>query len=592
MSVRKSLFLAFTATLLMVRCATAQTEARFQFVQTGIDPLKSDLKYLVELSPTPSLKKQWEGTLEPLIESFAEGLDLAKPLRVDIVVGKEVAYEMHFPILKFEGKQGFLDNMDGMGFNATKLGGNLYSVVEGGGKKGAPPKKPMFMRHLNGYASFTPTQAGVPANLPHPITGESKGVQHLLDKGYDVVGSLKNSGAAADVAGRKSNFQELRKQLEAGLVFKRNEDKNEFALRKSSLAHNLNEAERFVVETDELLVGWTTTSATKDAPGKGRAEFSIVALPDTDLFKSTQILASKASDFANVKLSPDGVVSGKLNFAVDPMRSEHLKEFYKTVRPVLDAQIDKRATIKEADQKKAVKEAAGVLIDMLNEGVDLGVADLFLDLHSAGEGKHSMVCGARSADGKKADQIIKLLPRVNPGFTVKLDLQTIGDDVSVHSVTIPPKRVAAFQKLFPGETLLYVATSKTAVWGAAGVGAIEKLEAAIKQAAEPAPTEIDPRVLHFKAVSVRMTELIDVIRPEQQKVDEKLSKDEQARIKQRQKDVERIRKLAADATANCDAVFSGEIKRVDNKVEGWLDVSECLLGFIGSVIADFAKDMQ
>src|SRR3954466_6098220 len=110
-----------TAALLMVQSALAQSEARIQVVQPGIEHLKSDLKYLVELSPTPALKKQWGTTLEPLIDSFAEGVDPTKPIRVDVLIGKNVGYEMNFPINKFEGNGSFLSNLNGMGFNVKKI---------------------------------------------------------------------------------------------------------------------------------------------------------------------------------------------------------------------------------------------------------------------------------------------------------------------------------------------------------------------------------------------------------------------------------------------------------------------------------------
>lgn len=588
MFARKSLVVVLTALVLMVQAAAAQPEARIQFVQPGVDQLKGDLKYLVELSPTVGLKKQWEGSLKPLIDSFAEGLDSSKPLRVDVVVGKDINYEMHFPIQKLEGKGGFLENLNGMGFTVKKVGGNLYSIVQGDKKKGAA-KKPMFMRHLNGYVSIAPNESEVPANLAAPFADPA--VQALLAKGYDVVGSLKNTATAKDIAARKASFQELRKQLEAGLVFKRNEDKNEFALRKLSLTQNLNEAERFVVEADEFLFGWTTTAAPANMEGKGRAEFHITALPNTDLAKSTEKLVSKSSYFANVKLSEKGEVSGKVNFAIDSLRAAHLKDFYEASRPVMEAQIDLRPTIKEAAQKKAAKEAGGILIDLLIDSIKLEVADLFMDLHSAGDGKHTFVCGAHVSNGKKADGIVKLLPNVT-SREVKLDIQKIGDDVSVHSVQVPDHRLEAFHKLFPGENLIYVATSKDAVWGAAGVNAVQELTTAIGQVAGAAPEQVDPRIVHFTANSARLIELIDILKPEAVQIDPKLSKDEQSRIKQRQKDVERIRKLAIEATAKCNPVFSGEVKKNGNKVEGWMDVSECVLRFIGAVTADIAKDLQ
>lgn len=591
MSVRNSLIWAVTAALLMVRSAAAQPEARFVFVQPGVDPLKADLKYLVELSPTTSLSKQWAVTLEPLLDSFAEGLDHTKPMRVDMVFGKDIAYEVHFPIdprKKLDGNGGFIPNIEGFGYNVKKTGENLYTVTLAGGP--AANKKPSYMRYVNGYVSIAPTQARVPANLGHPITDKATGVQHLLAKGYDVVGSLKNS--AAEIEARRTNFKELRKQLEAGLTARRNEDKNEFALRKLTLTQNLNEAERFVVETEELLVGWTTTTGTKEKPGNGRAEFSLTPLAMTDLAKSSDVLAQKSSYFANVTLSEKGVASGKINFGIDQLRADHLKEFYKTVRPVMEAKIDERPTLKEADQKAAAKEGAGILLDILVDAIQLGSVDLFMDLSPAGDGKHTFLCGGRVMNGKKADDIVKLLPRINTAREVKLDSEKIGDDVSLHVVMVPERRQAAFHKLFPGHNEIFVATSKDAVWGAAGTDAVEKLTAAIKQAAMPAPEKIDPRVLYFTGHAARIVDLLDIVRPEPQPIDEKLSKDEQARLRQQQKDLEKIRKLAADATAKCEALASAEIKKDGNAVVGSIDVSECVLRFVGSVIADFAKDMQ
>lgn len=585
MSVRKFLLLALTATLLMVRSAAAQSEARIQLVQTGVDDLKSDLKYLVELSPDPKLKKAFKDTLDPLIDSFAEGVDPTKPIRVDLIIGKDLTYESHFPIELLEkGSAGFIPNLKGMGYTFALKAANLYEFGQKAQKRGAPPKILGAMRYVNGYASFASDANKLPANMPD----QAAAVQALLALKYDVVGSMKNSAAAADIAARKANFAALRKQLEAGVAFKRNEDKNEFALRKLSLSQNLNEAERFVVDTDELVFGWSTIAATKETSGSGRAEFSISALPGTDLFKSTQLLAAKSSYFANVKLHKDSVISGRLNFGIDALRVGHLKDFYTTVRPIVDARIDNRATLKEADQKKAVKEAAGILIDMCVEALQLATADLFLDVRPAGEGKHTLVCGVRVANGKKADELVKLLPRVNAGREVKLDIQKIGEDVSLHSVAVPERRLAAFQKLFPGENLIYVGTSRDAVWGAAGTNAIAELTAAITEAAGAAPETVDPRVLHFTAHAGRLTELIDVVRPEGQPIDEKLPKDEIARLKQQIKDLETVRTLAMNATDNCDAIFSGEVKKVDNKVVGSMDVSECVLKFVGSAIAKFS----
>ncbi|MEK6262963.1 MAG: hypothetical protein AABP62_30565, partial [Planctomycetota bacterium] len=325
MSVR-NLFLFCVPALLTAQPLLAQSEARIRVIHPSIDRLKEGVKFLVELSPTPALKKQWDKTLDPLIDSFAEGLDATKPMRVDLVFGKsDVGYEMHFPLTKLKGKGGFLLNLDGFGYASKELAPGLFQLTQGAKKN---LKIVGFLREANKYASIAPTQAAVPANMPHPITPE---LQAYLAKGYDVAAELKNDPKdKVGMAARLANFKELRKQLEAGITFKRDEDKSSFELRKLSAKLNLNEAERFLVETELLTVNWVTDIAGK----KGRGELSFSAIPDTGLQASTQLLAAKPSYFANVKPPAKPAATGRLNFATDPARVGDINDLYNAHRPV------------------------------------------------------------------------------------------------------------------------------------------------------------------------------------------------------------------------------------------------------------------
>ena len=116
MSVR-TLCLILSAGLLIVPAADAQSEARIKIVQPGVNRLEEDLKYLIELSPTPALKKQWKSVKDNLIDSFTPGIDVTQPIRVDVVFGKKsLDYEMHFPVTKLGGKGGFLLNIGDLGY--------------------------------------------------------------------------------------------------------------------------------------------------------------------------------------------------------------------------------------------------------------------------------------------------------------------------------------------------------------------------------------------------------------------------------------------------------------------------------------------
>ena len=578
MSVRNLFLLSVTA-LLIAQPLHAQSEARIKVVSPGVDRLKEDLQYLVGLSPTPALKNQWLKTLEPLLDSFAQGLDSTKPMRVDLVFGKtEVGYEMHFPLTKLEGKNGFLENLEGFGYNnkwnKKKPVPVLFELTQGKGKN---LKTVGFLRDANKHASIAPTQAVIPANMPNPITPD---LLAYLAKGYDVAAEMKNDPRdKVGMAARLANFKELRKQLEAGLTFKRDEDKSTYELRKLSAVQNLNEAERFLVQTELLTVNWVTDVVGK----KGRGELSFLALPDTELEASAKLLSVKPSHFANVKPPAKPAATGRLNFAIDPMRAGHLKGFYKAFRPVLAKRLDGLATLKEADQKVAAKQAGDLIIDMLDAGLTVGAVDGFVDLTEADGGKHTLLFGIRAANGKVVDQILGLFPKIWPGYEIKINMAAVGE-TSLHELTVPEKRLPRFQKFFPDETHIYMATSKEAFWLAIGNNAQADLTAAINQAADPTPAMADPTIALFSANMSKLVGLVEALQPEQAETTELKN----AAQKQRDK----IRNLAEQAVAGCEPWLSMELKRNGNAIEATIDVTECALKFVGTMIADFAKDME
>ena len=548
----------------------AQSEARIRVVIPSVSAVEEDLQWLIELSPTPDLKKQWKKLKNDLLDAFTQGVDPKKPLSVDLVFRKdEMSYESRIPVKDLLGKQtGFLPSLAGMGYKNKAIGSDFYEIFEKG-------KKPSYLRYDKNYAWMATVKQAVPSTPPLATND----LQTLLDLKKDVVAEIRND--AAGLKARRENFQELRKQFEALIRFKRNEDPNAFALRKLALSQQLNEAERFLVETEEMRVSWTTNANVPN--GVGRGELSLVALPDTDLAKSIEQFATKPSYFANVKLHESPLAVGRLNFPLDAVRVAHIREFYKSSRPLLDAEIKKRPNFSD-DQKAATSQASTTFIDMLESSLELGVVDAFADAHAVAPGKNVLVCGIRAANGKKADEIVKLLPQLKSEWQVKLDVHEHGN-VKIHELTVPKTRLESFQKVFADETLIYVGTSDDAVWGAAGVDCLAHLKAAIDQAAQPAPATVDPVVVSYQVQVSKLVKLMEVI---QKELPEGTGKEAQ----QARKDIEKYRKLAQDAMAGCDSLMTGELRRTENKIQGFVELNECVLRYVGSLIADGAKQLQ
>jgi hypothetical protein len=552
----------------------AQSESRVRVVIPSITEVEDDLKWLIELSPTADLKKQWKKLKGDLLDAFTQGIDEKKPLAIDLVFRKdELAYEYRVPIADLTGKQtGFLPSLAGMGYKNKLIGTDFYEIFEKG-------KKPSYLRYDKNYAWVASMKQAVPANPPVATLD----LQTLLSLKKDVVAELKNDSAGLEQ--RRTNFQELRKQFESLIRFKRNEDPNAFQLRKLALAQQLNEAERFLVETEEMRISWTTNANVANGFGKG--ELSLTALPGTDLAKSIDQFAVKPSYFANVPLHDNPLAVGRLNFPLDPTRCEHLNEFYKSVRPVLEAEIKARpANSFSAEQKAATQEATNHFLDMIEAGVGLGVVDAFADAHAVAVGKNVLVCGIRTTNGKQADEIVKLLPKLKSEWQVKLDVHEHGN-VKIHEVTVPKARLESFQKVFANETVIYVGTSQDAVWGATGVDCLEHLKAAIDQTAKPAPETVDPVVVSYQVQVSKLVRLMEVIQKELP--DGPGQTKEQI---QQRKDLDKYRNLAQTAMEGCDSVMRGEVRRTDQKITGFVEMNECVLKYIGSLIADGVKQLQ
>jgi hypothetical protein len=575
-TVRRTLGLS-AVLLLSVTASVPAQETRIRVVQPGAKHLMSDLKDIVALTPNKGLQKEWKN-LEETLDGFLMGIDRDKPIRVDFTIGSDasgnpaISYLPSFPIQKFEGKKGdsFLENVDSVGYKAKKKlpQTDLYELTQPG-VKGA---KPMYLRYVHGYAVIGEKEKDVPPNLPNPVAD----VQHLLKLGYDVAAEMKNDAAGAGK--RKAEFEGLRKQLEAAIKFKRNEDKAEFELRKLGTTQMFEEAERFIVEAELLRVGWTTQ------PGatSGQGHLSLTALPQTSLLDSIRLLATKVSYFANVSLHPNPVLSGKILFPLDDFRKAQAKVRHPVFRAATKAGIDKREKLTD-DGKAAAKEAIDKLVDIFDASLDIGF-DGFVDMYESGEGKHTAVAGMRAEQAKLADDIVALLPKIRDDWQVKLNAFEHGG-VAIHEIAIPKRRHAEFGALFAGEPVLYVGTSEQAVWGACGQGALDELKKAIDRQAQPAPEMPDANFFTGTMKFGPFIRLLDVIRANQPKDNAQKSKQEI----QQEKERDRLRQLALEAFAAGDDVLTGRLYRDGDEVKGEMSITEGIYRFFGSAIADFSK---
>lgn len=574
MTVRRVAGWSIVLLVLAASAASAQ-EIKIRVAQPGADRLMSDLKDIVDLTPNKALQKEWKNIGDTL-ESFLGGIDREKPVRVEFKIAKDDAgkgsltYEPSFPIAKFSGKKGdsFLENVDSFGYKVKELKGGIYEITEPNNKTA----KPMYMRHLQGYAIIAGSQQALPANLPNPADD----VQALLKGGYDVAVEMKHE--AAGMAGRKAEFESLRKELEAAIKFKRGEDETEFELRKLGAAQSFDEAQRFLVEAETLMIGWTTAPKAKTGDGV----LTLTALPQTSLLDSIRLLSTKPSYFANVKLHGNEVLSGKWLFPLDQFRQDHAKVRHPVFRAATKAAMDRRPLLND-EGKAAAKEAIDKLVDIFDASLDIGF-DGFIDMHSDDNGKNTAVIGMRCEKSKNADDIVALMPKIRNDWAVKMNAVEHGG-VTIHELTVPQRRLPEFESLFAGAPMFYIGTNEKAVWFAAGKNGLDELKQAIDDQAKPLPEAPDPV---FTSVTMKFgpfLTLLDVIRAQEPKDNKEKTKQEI----QQEKERDRTRQIALEAFAAGDDRLTAKLSRDGDTVKGEITINEGIFRFIGSAIADFSK---
>ncbi len=518
-------------------------------VQSGADNLFGDLKFLFSLT-TEQEQKQFDIIKGYIEDGFLAGVDRKEPVLLELKFGNPSTRQVwSIPIDNINTFRNV--TLKGLAIVPKLKAPNLYELSKT--FKG-------WMKFAQPYVSIGETQEDLPAGDPR-----NAAVKALIAKNYDVAVEARNSktdSAAQDA--RRKNFANTRKELLGALKKKKEETDADFDLKKKVLESQFDEGERFFVESENLLLGWTTDAE----KSQGRLDVELSAIPGTSLEKVIGELGTTPSYFANIARSENPIFSGRLNHPLDEPRRKSLTELAVLLRDRAKSDADGYAN-RSAEEKAATKNLADKIFDMLTAGLKAGIADGFIEVHANASGKNTLVGGFRTADGTAVVDILKILPESKKGRQTKLDADAEGD-VKIHEVTVSETDHPHYQSFFGG-TVLYVGSSKEAVWCAAGENALAELKAAIKKRSEPgaAPATDAP----FGQIYVKLLPWIKL----REERDPKQGSP-------------KMRKISLEAFGQGDDIVSGEIRRVDKKLVGQLTVQTGILRFAGKATADFSRE--
>lgn len=550
--------LASLSSTSFVQAQAPVTEDAVVVGSAGITRLEEDLKATMSLVPKGAA--QWPN-LKGLLDAFTAGVDPAKPIRVDLMAGTSDDFRMWVPISNHKNFQN--DNVQPIVLKPAKKLLTDFFEWKGPGWSG-------FERY---FPKLTTSVLGTNRNLvPATLTDPNPGLKTLLGDDVDLAVAVTN--APGGVKARRDRIQKARTDLAAKIKRLPDEDEYEFELRKLSHEQQFDEAERFYAESEKLQLAWTLDTTKKQA----HLDLLLNALADTSLETCIKELAAQPSVFAPVTKTEATTGFARINHSLDAMRQKHLKEFLAVIKKQANARITGSTKINEA-HKPGYAQAANQFIDLLTNGVDLGVIDGFVQTERSGD-RQVMLGALRVPDGKGLVAVFESLKSAE--WKIQTNVETVGD-LSVHLITVPQRNDGDFAALFDKEGTLVVATGPNVVWYAAGEKAAERLkEAAAKNATAEKPTD----GVFFEAwanLGPWMQFLLD--RRARVVVDDKqLSEVDKAARKTK----ENLLKTAVEAFKPGDATVHMKLERKDGQVTGRTTLSEGTLRFGGQKMVDFA----
>ena len=492
------------------------------------------------------------------LDIFLIGLDPRKPMRMDVITeaNTPLRFRPSFPVQNI--REFTNNNLEGLGIRNRRIAGAVWSLS--GAFEG-------FMRYQNGYASFAEKpyfEQDLPRDLPNPVDG----IAPLLNQQHDFGALLQNQNEGVEYRHELFNAQ-LRPELLQNLKPLENESEDEFAIRKLLYENRLDELERYYAEASYGEIGGRLLQDR----GMGRTDLHIVPIPGTPLDASIKGLGQTPSYFAGIPRAESTILSARVNFPLDPLRSKNTLEAFELLRSIEKKNIEAEAE-STAEQKQSRQRVVDLVFELLAANAKEGLLDAFVEAHPNASGKNTAIGGFRAVDGTAVVGILEALKEARPERQIDIGIDQAGD-VRVHSFQISEERRPSFNDFF-GSEIVYVGSSKDAVWLAAGDNAVEELKTAIQRAGQPddnAPpaqfVTVYAKLLPWLELQSQQPEAEDPGHPQ----------------------VSKYRDIALQALRQGnDGVLTLAMERDGNDLRGQAEAHTGILRFVGKALAQFSRE--
>jgi hypothetical protein len=563
-----------------------ETDDRVVAFLVSPDELIADVKHIVvELAQE---EKAWKNNVLPNLEIWLFGVEASKPVALDVLFtpDKGRVIEFHVPIA---------DRREFLGSNL----GDVGVVVK---KDASNPNLYKLSEVIEGWLLFTKDKGQEygsivtnKANLPkEPPVGR---FTHFQKAGYEA--GIRWSALENTRAERDKGFDKMLSEVTSNIKKRPEETNAQFELRKLVLEQNTQRLARMFTNTSELLAGWKTDAKARSYGGSSR----MVGLPGTDVEKNIASIGTVSSKFAKVTTPENSAMFARVML---PLAEVYQKEQARTFNASLAA-LKERIDAKEdldADTKAARKELSEKVVQIATDSLGLGWMDVYAELVPSTGSLYNGIVGVRVKDSATAQEIVKLLPRAQPGWNVKMNAEEFGG-AQLHQVDMKGKLPSTLKVHFGEAGEAWVATGEETIWIAAGPEGLTRLKAALtsdgKENTRPvhAVMHVEPALRIGKSLTEDRD--IELFRTLQQgtllkggsETEEKKpgKKDEERRVNRNALKNFKWHDTALKALEGGSDVVTLEVKKDGDALLGELKAEEGVMRAVGKVIAKFAVEM-
>lgn len=536
------------------------------FGQKGIGQLKSDVKFLLNLT-SPEDQKQ-EQNIVDFIDLIAFGLDEDRPLRVDYHSGNTPpTYLIWAPVDDFNDLQ---DNIES-NFTIKKVAEDLFEVL--------PPDNGWYrtLRAVK-YAMLiltNPADHQLMKQLIQKMTNPDPELAELIEGGkFDIGLSLANEAQTKeDQQKRAASFREIRAVRMDALQKRPNEEKTEFEIRKGVVATQLDELERLMVEASEALLRLAVDRTANNTT----VTFNAKGIAGTSFAEAADLFGKHKDAFTAIKKPDESVLSVRMNHPVDDMRKKNAAKVIELMTADAEAKIDAASKLSASEKEAAKKIHVGVM-ELARESIETGNINAFLEV-VLDDNEELVGWGAFSVkDGERLNELLKLVPEAGEGNKFDPAVATV-NGIAIHRVSVADGYSKVLDKLFGQNGSAYLGVSNDYIWVGTGPDALEPLKKAIASATPPADSDViltmEGRLLPW---AKRVHKLVEEMPSPTTAEDKQLRRDN-------------LRRLAQ----GIEAFQSGDEATFEMQVEngefaGKVFLNTGVLRFVGMLLAQFSRD--